>query len=263
MLGQDSLRAAVRDAGIDVEPVFLAETGSTNDDLGRLAERGAAEWTVVAAGHQVAGRGRLGRSWASVPGGALQLSVLLRPRMPAERAPLLSLLAAEAMAAACHRVAGADVRSKWPNDLLVDGRKVGGVLPEARVAGGELEHVILGVGVNLTLRDDDFPEEIRGVAGSIAPGGEVDQARLLEAFLTGFRDEYRPEEPDFAVRVVTAYVAACATIGLRVRAITTAGVAVEGTAVGLDHLGGLVVETAPGHEHVVAFGEVAHLNDRA
>src|SRR5688572_6400905 len=96
-LGQDSLRRAVLAAGLDVEPVWLEETGSTNTDALRAAEDGAQEWTVIATGHQTAGRGRLGRSWSDAPGSSLLVSVLLRPKLSPERASLISLLAAVAM----------------------------------------------------------------------------------------------------------------------------------------------------------------------
>jgi BirA family transcriptional regulator, biotin operon repressor / biotin---[acetyl-CoA-carboxylase] ligase len=122
-LGQDSLRRAVLAAGIEVEPRWLDETASTNTDALALAESGAPEWTVVATGHQTAGRGRLGRSWNDVPGTSLLVSVLLRPSLLPDRAPLLTLLAAVAMVEAAGLPS---MRSKWPNDLLVGDRKVGG-----------------------------------------------------------------------------------------------------------------------------------------
>jgi BirA family biotin operon repressor/biotin-[acetyl-CoA-carboxylase] ligase len=253
MLSQDSLERATRQAGIAAPPRFLEATSSTNTDALAAAEDGAPEWTVVAAGHQTAGRGRLGRSWADAPGGALLFSVVLRPPLPPEEAAAISLLAATEMARAARP---AEVAAKWPNDLLVGERKVGGILPEARVAGGALRHLVLGIGVNVAAA----PAEVSAEATTLAAeGGPSDPAGLLAVFLTRFRAAYRPEQPGFAVRVAEEYAAVCATIGRPVRVTTTAGRSVEGVATGVDERGALVVATEGG-THTVAFGEVAHLD---
>jgi BirA family biotin operon repressor/biotin-[acetyl-CoA-carboxylase] ligase len=251
-LGQHSLEHAAQAAGIDAPPVWLDETASTNDDARGLAERGAPGWTVVAAGHQTAGRGRLGRSWADAPGKALTFSVILRPRLEADRAPLVTLAAAWAMV----RAAGLPAMgSKWPNDLVMGERKVGGVLAEAAVEGGALRHVILGMGINVAMAPEDFPAEMRRTATSLAQaGGSDDAVELLSSFLRAFRPAYQ-RVPEGAV---DRYREVCVTLGRRVRATTTRGDAVEGIAGDLDSRGSLIVETAVGRR-TVAFGEVAHL----
>src|SRR5918999_3725149 len=146
MLGQDSLEHAVRASGIAVPPVFLEETGSTSVEARALADAGAPEWTLVAAGHQTAGRGRMGRRWTSAPGRALLFSAVLRPALSPEDAAVISLLAATEMAAACGRVAGVEVRSEWPNDLVAGvKRKVGGVLTESAIADDAIDYLVLGI----------------------------------------------------------------------------------------------------------------------
>jgi BirA family transcriptional regulator, biotin operon repressor / biotin---[acetyl-CoA-carboxylase] ligase len=260
VLSQDSLEKAISGAGIDAPPRYLDETPSTNTVALALAEEGAPEWTVVAAGHQTAGRGRLGRAWASVPGRSLLFSVVLRPPLPPERAPLLSLLAAAEMVEVCPRPPEEPVRAKWPNDLLVGERKVGGILPEARVEGNGLRHLVLGVGMNVSMTEEDFPEEILVTATSLGlEGASIEPGDLLGRFLAGFRASYRPIDPDFGLHVVAAYQAVCATIGRLVRARTVAGDEVEGLAVAVDRDGSLVLERE-GERHSVAFGEVAHLD---
>ena len=267
MLSQDSLERAVHAAAITAPPRYLGQTTSTNTLALEMAAAGAPEWTVVAADHQTGGRGRLGRSWASSPGRSLLFSVVLRPPTPPERAPLLALLAAVEMAGACPSLPGAcpslpgaPVRAKWPNDLVVGERKLGGILPEARVEGGALRHVVVGVGVNVSMRRSDFPEEAASTATSLSiEGADTEAADLLGSFLARLRASYRPIDPDFPAHVLARYQLICATIGRRVRARTTAGRTIEGTAVGLDEDGGLAVE-ADGGRHVVAFGEVAHLS---
>lgn len=260
VLRQDSLEKAVRAAGITVPPVFHEVTGSTNADALRLAVSGAAEWKIVAAGHQMQGRGRMGRGWTSSPGKVLLFTILLRPPLPPEDAPLISLLAAVALADVCKREAGVEVACKWPNDLLASERKVAGILPEAAVSGGRVDHVVVGIGVNLSMKADDFPGEFRRHATSIAlEGGSVAPDRLLAAFLARFREAYRPHEQSFSERVLEAYRLVCTTLGRRVKATGSDGAVVEGKAIGINHHGGLIVEDV-GRRAVVAFGEVAHLD---
>lgn len=249
-LGQDSLRRAVRTAGIESEPVWLEETGSTNSDLLAGAERGAPEWTVLATGHQTAGRGRLGRSWSDVPGTSLLLSVLLLPDLPPERAPLLTLLAAVSMIEASGLPA---MRSKWPNDLMVGDRKVGGILAEAAVSEGRIRHVVIGTGLNLAA--SGLPED-RSSTSVAGEGGEPDAEGILTRYLTSLRQTY--EDPDFPDAIVERYAQRCSTIGRQVGAITERGAAVEGLAKGLDERGSLLVRTDDGVE-AVSFGEVVHL----
>jgi BirA family biotin operon repressor/biotin-[acetyl-CoA-carboxylase] ligase len=259
VLSQDSLERAADAADIDVPPRFFEETPSTNAMALDLAVGGAPEWTVVAAGHQTAGRGRLGRSWASAPGRSLLFSMLLRPPVPPQRAPVISLLAAAVMAEACPRLPDGAVRTKWPNDLVVRGRKLGGLLPEGRVEGGTLRSLVLGVGVNATMSEEDLPPDLRATATSLAiEGAPVEPEDLLGRFLSGFRAAYRPIDPDFGTHVLARYRGSCATIGRRVGARTTDGSVVEGSAVDLDPDGGLVIED--GGRRTVAFGEVVHLD---
>ena len=152
------------------------------------------------------------------------------------------------MALACREAGGSAAACKWPNDVLVDARKVGGILAESVVREGRFEHVAIGVGVNL-----GEPPQIPG-AGAVAVG----DAELLQAFLAAFVTRYHPAEPAFAREVVSDYRARCATLGTRVRATVEDGSVVEGVADDVDPVGGLVVRTDAG-ERVVRFGEVQHL----
>jgi BirA family transcriptional regulator, biotin operon repressor / biotin---[acetyl-CoA-carboxylase] ligase len=250
------LEEAVQQAGIDAPPLYLQETSSTSSEAKLLADGGAPEWTIVAAGHQVAGRGRLGRSWVSAPGKALQFSLLLRPTISPQDGPLAALLAAAEMARACHEVAGVVVTSKWPNDLVAGGRKLGGILPEAKVSGRVLDHLILGIGVNVSMTDADFAGELAATATSLLQeGGSAEVPAILERFLSGFRKSWRPSDPGFSQEVLRRYRTVCVTLGHRVRATTTNGLVVEGVAVDLDAHGGLQIGTA-----TIGFGEVAHLD---
>lgn len=246
---------AVEQAGITAPPLYLEETGSTSSEARNLAERGAPAWTVVAAGHQTAGRGRLGRSWASAPGKALQFSIVLRPALEPEDAPLAALLAAVEMAGACLDVAGVEVVSKWPNDLLAGDRKVGGILPEAEVSGNDVRYVILGIGLNVSMTEDDFPGELtRSATSLLLAGGSVEASKLLGRFLARFRGSWNDDEGIDREETLRRYRAICGTLGRRVRATAVDGTVVEGVASDLDAHGGLRIGDA-----TVGFGEVVHL----
>jgi BirA family biotin operon repressor/biotin-[acetyl-CoA-carboxylase] ligase len=249
VLSEHDLARALERIG-RVAPVRFDEvTGSTQATALAMATDGAPEWTLVAAGHQTAGRGRLGRSWRDVPGRALLFSLILRPALPPRDGGLITLAAGTALVQACSLVADRAASCKWPNDVLVAGRKVAGVLAESVVAEERFEHVVLGVGVNLGERPAEEPG-----AGSL----DASPAELLEAFLARFASEYRPGEPDFPGAVVAAYRDVCDTLGTRVRASTVDGELVEGVAEDLDEHGGLIVHTSAG-PRLVRFGAIEHL----
>ncbi len=244
MLSEHDLRSALERAGLEAPVRFDEVTRSTQETALALAEAGAPQWSLVAAAHQTAGRGRSGRAWIDQPGRALMFSFLLRPDLVPERGGLLTLLAGSALADSVRSVAGVAAGCKWPNDLLVEGGKVAGILAGSQASGDRFEHVVIGVGVNL-----DPPPGVPGAAGL----GDCDEAELLAEFLVSFRSGYeRPEG------IIDAYRAVCVTLGEDVRATTTDGRTVEGRAVDIDETGSLIVETEEGRK-AVRSAEVVHL----
>lgn len=202
----------------------LDEVDSTNRIVADLARSGAADGVVVVAAHQSAGRGRRGRTWVSQPGSALLVSVLVRP------APALVTFAAGLAAAdACLAAAGVAVSLKWPNDLLLAGAKVGGILSE--LVG---DAAVVGLGINVSWA----PPE----AACLGPG--VDRDALLDAYLSALED---------AGDVLTRYRPRCSTLGRRVR-VELPGETIEGTAEAVDDDGRLIVDGRP-----IAAGDVVHL----
>lgn len=162
----------------------LGSCGSTNAEAMVLANGGAPAFTAVVADEQTGGRGRLGREWFSPPGVNLYVSVVLRPAVPAHMMPRLAIVTAVALAEAVEAVApGIDAELKWPNDLLLGGRKAAGVLAE--LASGSPATVVVGIGVNVNLREDQIPGHLRARATSLAIelGRPVDREALLEALL--------------------------------------------------------------------------------
>jgi BirA family biotin operon repressor/biotin-[acetyl-CoA-carboxylase] ligase len=249
VLSDHALSRALERAGLSAPVRFEEVTRSTQLTALAMAAEGAPEWTLVAAGHQTEGRGRLGRVWHDEPGRALMFSFVLRPDLRPEEAGLLTLLAGVALAEACDDPAGRRAACKWPNDLLVNGRKAGGILAESRLAAAGFEHVVVGVGVNLAVPPTALPE-----AGAV----DADDAELLTEFLRSFARRYEPGNPAFPGVVVAEYRERCATLGERVRATSAGGTVVEGVAEDVDETGALVVRTSEG-TGVVRFGAVERL----
>jgi BirA family biotin operon repressor/biotin-[acetyl-CoA-carboxylase] ligase len=255
MLSEDALKRALERIGVDAPVGWQEVTRSTQEDARRLAADGAPEWTLVAAGHQTQGRGRLGRAWEDEPGSALLFSLVLRPELPPDRGGLLTLLAGWAAASAC-RDLGREVACKWPNDLLLGEppreRKVGGILGESELGAEGFAFVVLGLGVNL----GPAPPSGAAGAGSLE---DVDAAALLEGFLGHFAARYEPAHPAFAGAVLEGYRTVSATLGRTVLATTADGhLGVKGEAVDVDETGALVVRTEEGLR-AVGLGEVEHL----
>ena len=248
----DILRRAVLDAGLDAPVVYDDVTESTNATALTLAERGTPEWTVVAAGHQTGGRGRLGRTWESRPGSSLLFSIVLRPHLSPAGSLILTLAAGAAAAEAATESSDADVRCKWPNDLVTGDGKVGGILLESRVSSGRLLHIVVGVGINM-----DRPPSVEGAAAL----GAADPGSVVTRFLVRYRALVQGEADAIAERVLARYRPLCTTLGRRVRARTLSGGEVEGIAEDIDRSGSLLVRAGTTLESV-AFGDVEHLRYR-
>lgn len=239
----------------------LEETESTSDLAKGLAEQGAAHGEVVIAERQTAGRGRRGRGWESPPRLNLYLSVVLRPDLPPQRAPELTLVAAVAVCDAC-RQAGVDAGIKWPNDVLAGDRKVAGILTELAAEPDAVHWVVLGIGVNLNAGAEDFPPELRGLATSLRlERGEPVPRALFAAALLGQLEHWldRHAEEGFpAIR--DAWRERSATLGREVR-VEVEGGELDGVAEDLDETGALLVRCGDRRIRVSA-GDVRLLRPR-
>jgi len=238
---------------------WLESAGSTNGLMKESARAGAPAWSAIVAGRQTAGRGRQGRAWLS-PAGNLFLSVLLRPELAPASAGVLPLAAGVAAAEAAGEW-GVDARLKWPNDLLVGERKLGGVLVEASVGNEGRGTVVVGVGMNLGLDPAAAPPELRGAITSVRvetgrdPGVAVAAAAVLDRLAVWYDALARDGPP----AVLTAW---------RARSVPWWGQAVEarcgdavlrGVARGLDGRGALILDLADGSQRAVFSGEVREL----
>ena len=243
-----ALRAAlVRDGGLWRDLRVFASTRSTNADVAAEAKAGAPEGLVILAEQQTGGRGRLDRSWSSPPGAGLTFSVLLRPSRPAPSWGWLPLLAGVAVTAALREHAGVQAGLKWPNDVLVGGRKCAGILAE--VAG---EAVVLGVGLNVTTTDAELPDE-RATSLALAAATTTDRDTVLRVVLRALAAAYAgwQADPD---SLAPAYRSVCTTLGRQVRLHLPDGGIVEGIAGDVDAEGRLVVDGKP-----YAAADVVHL----
>ncbi|MGW2644896.1 biotin--[acetyl-CoA-carboxylase] ligase [Streptomyces sp. NPDC001393] len=257
-------RALVREGSLYREVDVVQRTGSTNSDLvARAAAGKAGEGAVLVAEEQTAGKGRLDRRWTAPPRSGLFFSVLLRPvEVPVARWGWLPLLTGVAVATGLSRAAGVDTALKWPNDLLVtvggEERKAGGILAERAGEDG----VVIGVGINVTLRAEELPVP---QAGSLALAGAVgtDRDPLLRAVLRELEDWYgrwREAGGDPSVSgLQETYAAGCATLGRTVRAELPGERTVVGEAVAVDGDGRLVIATQAGVREPVGAGDIVHL----
>jgi BirA family biotin operon repressor/biotin-[acetyl-CoA-carboxylase] ligase len=179
------LRAALAGHRIGNEIVVVEETASTNDLAWEAAERGAVEGFVAFAERQTKGRGQYGRHWESAPYLGLWFSVLLRPSVTLRESPKLTCLLAEAVAATIAAETGTGPAIKWPNDIYIAGRKVAGVLVEGRTTSDGSYVAVAGIGINVNQTMEDFPEELRVTAGSLAmaTGRRIGRMELAIALL--------------------------------------------------------------------------------
>ena len=230
----------------------LESIGSTNDYVAALARSGEPEGLVVVAEHQFLGRGRLDRTWTSPPRAGLTFSVLLRPTVPPSvRAWVPMLLAAVASEALSDRC-DLDVVLKWPNDLLVAGRKVGGVLAESTG-----DAVVVGFGINVALRPGELPRD-DATSLAIETGGVVDRAPVLLVLLRAMGPAYVSWSGD-AGEAAERYRRRCDTVGRQVRVTLPGDRSLDGEATGVDTAGRLVVTSADGTETAVSAGDVVHV----
>lgn len=254
-------------ADIAARLIVLEETASTNDDLAsRAAEASLPEFTVVATTTQTAGRGRLGRTWEAPAGTSLAASVLLHPRVADRSADVygwIPLLGGLAMCRAVGQLlAERDVSLKWPNDVLVDGSKVSGLLCELLPGGS----VIVGAGVNLTIPADALPVPhatslmLQGAIGPAEDLADLVLANFLRELTHLWDEAAAGGSPEGLRSVRSAVAAACSTLGKPVRLALPDGTEQYGTALDLDDTGRLRVRSqAEGSVQAVAAGDVTHL----
>ena len=231
--------------------LYYPELTSTMDEAARQADLGAENGTVVVAEGQSAGRGRQGRGWVSEPGNLL-ISVLFRPKM--DQLPFISIMGGVAAARAVRKTTGLDPRIKWPNDLLVRGHKVAGILAESAIAGDSVLHAVLGIGINVML-DPSRSDDIAALATSInaAAGRETSREDLLRQLLQDLDALYL--QLDSGQSPITEWRDLLETVGQRVDA-TWGYDSYSGVAEGIDEVGNLLLRQDDGQLVTLTAGDV-------
>ncbi len=235
---------------------YFEAVASTNDVAKELAAQEAPEGTLVVAEAQSRGRGRLGRQWASPPGAGLYVSLVLRPVLPPTEMAQITLTTAVAVARALNRVTGVTPGIKWPNDLLMGGKKLGGILTEMETESEQIRHLVVGLGLNVT--NDAFPAEIADIATSLvlATGRRHSRVRLLQAWLEEFEELYGLFLAHEFAGILNEWRRLAVTLGQQVT-VRQGPRVIQGKALEVAPDGALLVETAAGVVVRVTSGEIA------
>ena len=237
--------------------LVLKETGSTNQDAFRLAEDGVPDGTVVMAESQTAGKGRLGRKWESPTGVNLYCSVVLRPQIMPYEAPQLTFLSAVAVARAIEIETGLAPSIKWPNDILVDGCKVAGLLNEMSAETDRVAFVVLGIGVNLNMSESQFPKDLRHPATSLSIkcGRKISRASFATVMLNELDRCYSDFLASGLEGIRTEWERRCNAYGRQV-VVDSGSSLVQGSFAGIDQDGAMLVLMPDGRQERVISGDV-------
>jgi BirA family biotin operon repressor/biotin-[acetyl-CoA-carboxylase] ligase len=242
---------------IGSEIICFSEIESTNTAAFHLAEEGAEEGTVIIAETQSHGKGRLGRHWESPEGVNLYCSVVLRPPLPPQNAPQLTFLSAVAVAQAVENFTGLHPLIKWPNDILVNGKKVAGLLNEMSAETDQINFVIMGIGVNINMQVDQFPDHLRYPATSlvIEAGAKISRRGFTRSLIVSLDLLYANFLNHGFSRIREEWISRSALTGRKVRVCTESGDEF-GTAAGIDEDGAFLIRSREGKTHRILSGDV-------
>ena len=236
---------------------YYPKIGSTNDRARELALKGCLEGTLVVAESQYAGRGRLGRTWESPGKGGLYFSLVLRPSFAPSEAPRITLLAGVGVCRAINKFAQIRASIKWPNDILIRGRKLGGILTEMEAEAGRVNYVVVGIGINVNTDISSFPQELRERATSILEesGRPLSRRALLGSILLELETLWAGLQLTGFGPIHNAWKDLDITLGRRVR-VDKMGQILSGNAIDLDEEGSLILKAEDGSLHKISSGEL-------
>ncbi|HEX2897298.1 MAG TPA: biotin--[acetyl-CoA-carboxylase] ligase [candidate division Zixibacteria bacterium] len=229
---------------------------STNDIAHQLAEKGAVEGTIITAEKQTLGKGRLGRSWHSPEKMGIYVSIILRPKFSPDKAPGLSIMSALAVAETLISNNIKNVQIKWPNDILINGRKVLGVLTELSAEKNRINYVIVGIGINVRQSENDFPPNIRALATSVKreTGQEILRVELFKQLLVNFEKEYALYKKSQLAKSL-ARIRKISSLLKQEVALKWNGAVVTGMALDIDPTGSLLIQSGE-NRLTISSGEV-------
>lgn len=240
---------------------FYREVDSTNEVARKLADEGAEDGTIVIAESQRSGKGRRGKKWVS-PSGGVWMTMILRPDVEPNRAPQITLVAGVAVAETLFQECNLDIGIKWPNDILVGSKKISGILTEVKTnISGELEYVLVGVGIDLNVDVDSFPPELQNGATSLKVelDREIQGSELVKRFLQKFETRYNQFQAGNFREILNQWRKLSSTIGSQVE-VHKKGRTVYGEAVGVNKDGKLIVELDDGTLQKIISGRCVHIS---
>lgn len=240
---------------IGKEVLYFDTVDSTNNKLRLVALEGAEEGAVVIADEQLGGKGRRGHVWSSPKGTGLWMSVLLKPDITPQEAPRITLVAGLSVCQGINALLGINSGIKWPNDIIIDGKKVCGILTEMNAQIDNVEFVVVGIGVNVNT--EVFPEELKDVAVSLSQmtGGKVKRSEVAAAIIERFEENYNKYTKEGFLAVKAEYEKSCITLKREVKVI--AKDSFNGRAIAINNDGELIVEKENGEQVTVFSGEVS------
>lgn len=253
----EKLTSVLHTEWIGNQVLWYTETGSTNDEIKRLADDGAAEGLLVLAEHQTGGKGRRGRSWVTPAGSAIAMSLLLRPEIAPQYASMITLIMGLAVEEGIENCTNLNAQIKWPNDVVINGKKICGILTEMNMQGAEIDYVVVGTGINTGI--DEFPEELRNTAASLhqLTGSEISRPELIAVCMERFEHYYKQflQTCDLS-GMMDQYNELLAGKNGQVRVLEP-GNEYTGIARGINAAGELLVEREDGTVEAVYAGEVS------
>ena len=240
---------------------YYESVDSTNEIAMLLSTKDETEsGIIIIADRQEKGKGRLGRTWISPPGVNIYMSIILRPEIEPKDATILTVLTSIACALVLRRISGLEIAIKWPNDLMVSGKKLGGILTEVRSEPGRIKTAVIGIGINVNIENKDFPTEIRSIATSIKNETEKHHSRneMIIQILKEFEDWFEVFKSKGGKPLLEKWRQLSSTLGKNVR-VTIGDSTVSGLARDIDEEGMLILEMRSGELRKISAGDITIL----
>lgn len=257
VLSESEIKSSLSTRWMGHDIVYFSSTDSTNTQAKLLAEQGAADGTLVASDMQTGGKGRRGRTWVQKSGENISMSILLRPSFDPDRASMLTLLAAMAVRKAAEELTGMRALIKWPNDIVINGKKICGILTEMSAEQGYIHYVVTGIGINVN--GATFPDDIKDTASSLflESGSKVSRSAMMASVLKAFEEYYEGFSRFCDLSFIRdEYNAALVSMDREVCVLDPKG-QYTGISRGINEAGELLVATPDGSITEVSSGEVS------
>lgn len=256
----DEIRKRLKTVTIGKELFFFDEVDSTNDVAMESGAKGQAEGLVILSEGQSHGKGRMGRTWVSPKNVNIYISILLRPDISPQFAPAMTMMSAISTARAITEVTGLETTIKWPNDILIDKKKVSGILTEMNAEQERINYIVAGIGINVNMKKQDFPDDLRMPATSLAEclGKRVDRIELLLTLIKILEQDYEELKNGGIKSIFRRWRKGCDILKRRIK-VSLPGEEITGVAEDLTPEGGLIMRLDGGEKRIIYAGDVSIL----